>query len=62
MIPSTAASPCVASVASAAPITPCGGNGPNPKMNNGSSRKFKITVPNTIMSGVLVSPTPRINA
>jgi hypothetical protein len=31
-------------------------------MNNGSSRKFKTTVPNTIMSGVLVSPTPRINA
>ena len=61
-MPSTAASAWVASVASAAPITPCAGNGPQPKMNSGSSRKFSRTVPNTIISGIRVSPTPRISA
>ena len=49
-------------VASAAPITPCGGSGPKPKMNSGSNRKFNSTVPSTIRSGILVSPTPRISA
>ena len=61
-MPSTAASPCVASVARAAPITPWPGNHPHPKINKGSSRKFRITVPRTMISGILVSPTPRISA
>ncbi len=61
-MPSAAASACVASVASAAPITPCGGSGPKPKMNSGSSTKFNSTVPSTIKSGIRVSPTPRISA
>ena len=61
-MPSSAASACVTRVASAAPITPCGGIGPQPKMKSGSSTKFSTTVPSTMKSGMRVWPTPRISA
>ena len=61
-MPISAASAWVTSVASAAPITPCPGTGPQPKMNKGSSAKFITTVPRTMISGSRVSPMPRINA
>ena len=46
-----AASICVHSVAMAAPDTPIGGIGPQPKMKSGSSAKFKMTVPSTMNIG-----------
>jgi len=61
-IPSTAAKACVTSVARAAPMTPSAGTGPQPKMNSGSSAKFRRTVPSTISSGTRVWPMPRIRA
>ncbi len=50
------------SVAIAAPITPAGGIGPQPKMKSGSSAKFSTTVPATMKSGATARPTPRIKA
>ena len=39
-----------------------GGNGPHPKINKGSSKKFKSTVPRTISIGAMTTPTPWSNA
>ena len=61
-MPISAASAWVTSVAIAAPITPRPGTGPHPKMNNGSRAKFSTTVPRTMISGIRVSPIPRISA
>ena len=51
---------CVPTVAMAAPMTPDAGIGPQPKMKIGSSAALRITVPSTMNTGSLASPTPRI--
>ncbi len=61
-MPIAAARACVISVASAAPITPRAGKGPQPKINIGSKAKLSRTVPSTMTSGTRVWPTPRISA
>ena len=59
--PMSVASACVPSVAIAAPETLIAGTGPQPKINSGSSTRFKSTVTSTIIIGTPTIPNPRIN-
>jgi len=61
VIPAVVATAREATVAYAAPTTPSSGNGPHPKMRNGSSARLSTTVTSITSIGVMVSPYPRIS-